>query len=129
LEQNVPNKMALTRSKTESVLKKQWVCFNNARIETYEIIMLNSACEKSIAWREFSKEVIVARGWCPLTQKLLDHPEIIATTEHLCDETETASSSRQTSSSVASSLNYNNGLASMVMADILQSINHKTACQ
>jgi hypothetical protein len=54
-----------------------------------------------------------------LTWNLLDHPEIIATAEHLCDETEASSSSRQTSSSVASSLNYNNGLASMVMADIL----------
>jgi hypothetical protein len=30
---------------------------------------------------EFNKEAIAARGWCPLMQKLLDHPEIIATAE------------------------------------------------
>jgi hypothetical protein len=62
-----------------------------------------------------------------LTQNLLDHPEIIVTAEHLCDEAETAS--RQTSSSVALSLNYNNGMASTVMADILQNIDCKTVCQ
>jgi hypothetical protein len=27
--------------------------------------------------------------WGPLTRNLLDHPEIIATAEHLCDEAET----------------------------------------
>jgi hypothetical protein len=53
-----------------------------------------------------------------LTRNLLDHPEIFVTAGHLCDEAETAS--RETSSSLASSLNYNNSLASTVMADILQ---------
>ncbi len=47
--------------------KKQWACFNNARIETYKIlIILNSAWEKSFAWTDFNKEAIAARWWCPL---------------------------------------------------------------
>ncbi len=109
-------------------VKKQRACFNKARIETYKIvIILNSAWEKSFTHTEFNMEVIAARGWGPLTRNLLDHPEIIATAEHLCDEAETAS--RETSSSLASSLDYNNGLASTVMADILQNIDSKAVCQ
>lgn len=103
---------------------------NNANIETYKIIVIfNSAWEKSFAQTEFNKEAITAKGWCPLTHNLLYHPEIIATAKLLSGESEAASSSRQTSSSVASSLNYNNGLASMVMADTLQNIYHKTVHQ
>jgi hypothetical protein len=114
--------MGHTKSKKELVLRKQQACFNNSCIENYKIIIiLNSAWEKSFARTEFNKEAIAARGWCPLTRNLLDHPEIIATAEHLSNESKTASSSRQTSLSVASTLiNYNNGLASTIMADILQ---------
>jgi hypothetical protein len=46
LEQNGSYKMALTRSNKELVLKTQQACFNNARIETYKIIIiLNPAWE------------------------------------------------------------------------------------
>jgi hypothetical protein len=62
-------------------------------------------------------------------QNLLDHPEIIATAENVQEETETVSWSRQTIPSVASSLNYKNGLASTVMADILQNLDREIVCQ
>jgi hypothetical protein len=65
-----------------------------------------------------------------LTRNLLDHLEIIATMENQQEtETETVSLLRQTMPSVASSLNYKNGLASTVMADILPNIDCKTVCQ
>jgi hypothetical protein len=90
-------------------------------------IILNSALEKSFAQTDF-KEAIAARGWSPLTQNLLDYPDIIATAGNLRDEIETASSSRQASSSSALSLNYNNGLASTVMAEFLLKIDCKSVC-
>jgi hypothetical protein len=64
-----------------------------------------------------------------LTRNLLDHPEIIATADNLQEETETVFSLRQTIPSIASSLNYKNGLASTAMTDILQNIDRETVCQ
>jgi hypothetical protein len=60
---------------------------------------------------------------------VLDHQEIIATAEHVRDESEKASSLKQTSSSVASSLNYNNGVVSTVTTGVLQNFNGETVHQ
>jgi hypothetical protein len=129
-EQNGSYKMALTRSKKELVLKKQRACFSHARIETYEIIIvLNAAWEKSFGRTQFNKEAIAARGWYPLTRNLLDHPEIIATAEALQEDATTAASSTEPPSTIAASLNYRNGFASTVMADILQNIDREAVRQ
>ena len=48
-EQNGSYKMAITKAKTEFVLRKQWCCWSNARVETYEVVVVvNAAWEKII---------------------------------------------------------------------------------
>jgi hypothetical protein len=128
-EQNGSYKMALTKCKKELVLKKQRACMKNARIETYEIvIVVNAAWNKSFARISFNKQAIAARGWYPLTRNLLDHPEIAATQEQSTEMNQTDSSTSAISSeqqSVAASLNYSNGLANTVIADILQNVDRE----
>ncbi len=101
----------------------------NACIETYKIlIVLNVAWNKSFARISFNKQATAARGWYPLTRNLLDHPEIAATQEqptkmnHMDSSTSAISSEQQ---SVAASLNYSNGLANTVIADILKNADRK----
>jgi hypothetical protein len=52
-------KMALTTAKKESVKKKQRACFQNARIKTYEIvIIINEAWKHCFSRVEYSKKAI-----------------------------------------------------------------------
>ena len=121
-EQNGSYKMAITKAKTELVLKKQRCCWENARVETYEIVVVvNAAWEKSFARVEQNKKAIAARGWHPLTRNLLDHPEIAETKDNDQENQENAhqESSQDT---IASTLNFGTGLANKVMVDILQNI-------
>jgi hypothetical protein len=121
-EQNGSYKMAITKAKTELVLKKQRCCWENARVETYEIVVVvNAAWEKSFARVEQNKKAIAARGWHPLTRNLLDHPEIAETKDNDQENQENAhqESSQDT---IASTLNFGTGLANKVMVDILQYI-------
>jgi hypothetical protein len=107
--------MALTRAKKELVLKKQRMCFTNACVEPYKVILIvNEEWKKS------------ARGWYPLTRNLLDHPEIEATAENsttAMDASDAVDSSQSNSQpSIATSLNFRHGFANTVMVDILQNI-------
>jgi hypothetical protein len=129
-EQNGSYKMALTRAKKELVLKKQRMCFTNARVEPYEVVIIvNEAWKKSFGRSTFNKEAIAARGWYPLTRNLLDHPEIAATAENIdnsttaMDASDAVDSSQSNSQpSIATSLNFRHGFANTVMVDILQNI-------
>jgi len=127
-EQNGSYKMAITKAKTELVLKKQRCCWGNARVETYEIvIVVNAAWEKSFARVEQNKKAIAARGWHPLTRNLLDHPEIAETKENDKENEENIhqESSQDTATTVASTLNFGTGFANRVMVDILQNIDRE----
>jgi len=124
-EQNGSYKMAITKAKTELVLKKQRCCWGNARVETYEIVVVvNAAWEKSFARVEQNKKAIAARGWHPLTRNLLDHPEIAETKENDQETQENAhqEDSQESSTTIASTLNFGTGIANKVMVDILQTI-------
>ncbi len=56
------------------------MCWANARVETYEImVVLNAAWDKSFSRVSYNKEAIATRGWGPLTQNLLENSEILAT--------------------------------------------------
>jgi hypothetical protein len=118
--------MALSAAKKELVKKKQRACFQNARIETYEIvIIINEAWQKSFERVEFNKKVIAVRGWFPLTRNLLDHPDIAASAskESSTDNPQVDSQSSQLS--VAGMLNYQSGFANTVLSDILQSLDRE----
>ena len=79
LEQNGNYKMALTTAKKELVEKKQRACFQNARIKTYEIVIIvNKAWKHSFSRVEYNKKAFAVGGLCPLTRNLLDHPEVAA---------------------------------------------------
>ena len=120
-EQNGSYKMAITKAKTELVLKKQRCCWANPRVETYEIIVIvNAAWAKSFARVDRNKKAIAARGWNPLTRNLLDHPEIAETQEIAHQENQ--ENSQET---VASTLNFGTGVANKVMVDILQNIDRE----
>jgi hypothetical protein len=55
--------MALATAKKELVKKKQRACFQNARIETNEIVIIvNKAWKRSVARVEYNKKAIAARG-------------------------------------------------------------------
>jgi len=113
--------MAITKAKTELVLKKQRCCWANPRVETYEIIVIvNAAWAKSFARVDRNKKAIAARGWNPLTRNLLDHPEIAETQEIAHQENQ--ENSQET---VASTLNFGTGVANKVMVDILQNIDRE----
>jgi hypothetical protein len=60
-EQNGSYKIAMTKSKQDLVMKKQRMCWANARVEAYEImIVLNKAREKSFARVSYNKEAIMS---------------------------------------------------------------------
>ena len=110
-----------TKDKTELVLKNQRCCWANARVETYEIIVIvNAAWAKSFARVDRNKKAIASRGWNPLTRNLLDHPEIAETQEIAHQENQ--ENSQET---VASTLNFGTGVANKVMVDILQNIDRE----
>jgi hypothetical protein len=118
-EQNGSYKMALTTAKKELVLKKQRACLYNPRIETYEItLFVQSAWDNSFARVEYNHKAITARGWCPLTRNLLDHPEILASEEQAPRE----DNSGQESLTIGGTLNFSNGLAHSCITDIIQNI-------
>ena len=111
--------MALTTAKKELVLKKQRACLYNPRIETYEItLFVQSAWDNSFARVEYNHKAIAARGWCPLTRNLLDHPEILASEEQAPRE----DNSGQESLTIGGTLNFSNGLAHSCITDIIQNI-------
>jgi hypothetical protein len=127
-EQNGSYKMVLATAKKELVKKKQRTCFQNARVETYEIVIIvNEAWKRSFARVEYNKKAIAARGWFPLTRNLLDHPEIADTAE---GDSEAAPSllgedSSNNQQSFAGTLNFCNGYANTVISDILQNIDRE----
>jgi hypothetical protein len=60
-EQNGSYKIAMTKRKQYLVRKKQRMCWANARVEAYEImIVLNKAWEKSFARVSYNKEAIMS---------------------------------------------------------------------
>jgi hypothetical protein len=121
-EQNGSYKMAITKAKTELVLRKQRCCWSNARVETYEIVVVvNAAWEKSFARVECNKKAIAVRGWNPLTRNLLDHPEIAETK----DNDQENAHQEENSTTVASTLNFGTGVANKVIVDILQNIDRE----
>ena len=130
-EQNGCYKMALTSEKAALVLKKQRHCLPNARIETYEIVIIvNAAWNKSFARTKYNKEAIAARGWNPLTRNLLDHPEILATreVEQLPQDSEDElqpEDSQDSECIIAATLNFGSGLSNTIMVDILQNIDRE----
>jgi hypothetical protein len=130
-EQNGSYKMALSTEKKELVKKKQRACFQNARVETYEIVIIvNDAWNRSFARVEYNKKAIAVRGWFPLTRNLLDHPEIAMSTEDTAQEVPLIDSQSTVASSnnqqtFAGTLNYQNGLANTVISDILQNIDRE----
>jgi hypothetical protein len=127
-EQNGCYKMALTSEKTALVLKKQRHCLPNARIETYEVvIVVNAAWKKSFARVDYNREAIAARGWNPLTRNLLDHPEILATKEAPQEsaEEQVEPDSQDSARSIAATLNFGSGLSNTVMVDIMQNIDRE----
>ena len=127
-EQNGSYKIAMTKSKQELVLKKQRMCWANARVETYEImVVLNAAWDKSFSRVSYNKEAIAARGWGPLTQNLLDNSEILATAtdEDLLLQHQQDTATRNDPPSLASTLNFSNGLSNTLIVDILQNIDRE----
>jgi hypothetical protein len=133
-EQNGSYKMALATAKKELVKKKQRACFQNARVETYEIVIIvNNAWQRSFARVDYNKKAIAVRGWFPLTRNLLDHPEIAATAEDeseaapsmLGDAPTTTDDSSNNQQSFARTLNFCNGYANTVISDILQNIDRE----
>jgi hypothetical protein len=129
-EQNGSYKMALSTAKKELVKQKQRACFQNARIETYEIvIVVNEAWKQSFSRIEYNKKAIAVRGWFPLTRNLLDHPEIAASKdpssqdENMESQSTAASSNNQRS--LVATLNYQKGFANAVLSDILQNIDRE----
>jgi hypothetical protein len=124
-EQNGCYKMALTSEKAELVIKKQRHSIPNARIETYEIvIVVNAAWQKSFARVDYNREAIAARGWGPLTRNLLDHPEILATKEPE-QQPEQSEEPPDSQGSIASTLNFGTGFSNTVLADIIQNIDRE----
>jgi len=101
------------------VKKKQRACFQNACIETYEIvIIINEAWKHPFLRVEYNKRAIAVWGWCPLTRNLLDHPDNEAR------DSQSAAASSNNQQSVAATLNYQSGFANTVLSDILQNIDH-----
>jgi hypothetical protein len=118
-----------TVSSKEGVSKKR-ACFQNARIETYDIVIIaNEAWQNSFERVEFNKKAIAVRGWFPLTRNLLDHPDIAASEESSTVNPQIDSQSGILSSSsqlsVAGTLNYQSGFANTVLLDILQCIDRE----
>lgn len=125
-EQNGSYKIAMTKSKQELVLKKQRMCWSNARVETYEMLVLNAAWEKSFARVSYNKDAIAARGWGPLTRNLLDNSEILATaTEEDLSYMQQGEVGTEGSQSLASTLNFSSGISNTIIVDILQNIDRE----
>ncbi len=128
LEQNGSYKIAMTKSKQELVLKKQRMCWANARVETYEIMVVpNTAWDKSFSRVSYNKEAIAARGWGPLTGNLLENSEILATAtdKDLLLQHQQDTATQNDPPSPASTLNFSNGLSNTLIVDILQNIDQE----
>jgi hypothetical protein len=124
-EQNGSYKIAMTKSKQELVLKKQRMCLVNARVETYKItVVLNTAWDKSFSRASYNKEAIAVREWGPLTQNLMENYELLATAtdKDLLIQHQQESAAQTDPPSLASTLNFSDGLSNTLIVDILQNI-------